>query len=443
MKAEQIEMLAYTFFNLLSLYTLDCMISIFLNKKTNNNKIVEIIPYIIFITFGIGTYYFNTVPLLNVLTSIMLVMIVTINYEGDIKSKFALSLFWTLFLLILEVCISTFCTKLLDIELNDMLNNTILYLIINSLIVITALVIIKIIKLLYTKNMKDEKISNIDSIQVAIIPFCSIMIIYVLMQIVLKYKATSWSIITAIILIVFINIFFFYLFEKIKYIEELKFDNALLKNQSEYYLKLEESINSSVNKIRTMKHDLKHQILYIKAKVSDSEEDNKAEINNELDLLIGESLSDDITLYTKNSKINHLINYKLFDIWNKGIETEVKINICEDTIIDEKKMYIILGNSIDNAIENYNNEKSYNSKIVIILAEDNGNLFFKISNPYNNDLVFKNGLPITNKKNKDMHGIGLRSIKKLVEDKNGHFEIKTNNNIFSLEILLFDEVKKL
>ncbi len=39
-----------------------------------------------------------------------------------------------------------------------------------------------------------------------------------------------------------------------------------------------------------------------------------------------------------------------------------------------------------------------------------------------------------------MHGVGLKSIKKIVEDKNGHFKIKTNNHVFSLEIVLFDEI---
>ncbi len=39
-----------------------------------------------------------------------------------------------------------------------------------------------------------------------------------------------------------------------------------------------------------------------------------------------------------------------------------------------------------------------------------------------------------------MHGVGLKSIKKIVDDKNGYFKIKTNNHVFSLEIVLFDEI---
>ena len=59
----------------------------------------------------------------------------------------------------------------------------------------------------------------------------------------------------------------------------------------------------------------------------------------------------------------------------------------------------------------------------------------------NSGLVFENGLPLTTKQDKSMHGIGLKSIRKLVEDQNGYFNIKTENYIFSLEILLFHEME--
>ncbi len=74
------------------------------------------------------------------------------------------------------------------------------------------------------------------------------------------------------------------------------------------------------------------------------------------------------------------------------------------------------------------------------ILEESDNLLIKISNPYRHKLIFENGLPITNKNDKLMHGIGLKSIKKIVNEKQGYFKINTDDNIFSLEILLFDEI---
>lgn len=104
-------------------------------------------------------------------------------------------------------------------------------------------------------------------------------------------------------------------------------------------------------------------------------------------------------------------------------------------------MYIILGNVIDNAVRNFDSSTSDVKQIIIRIFDDCGNLYIKISNPYCKKLNFKNGLPITDKEKKSLHGVGLRSIKSLIESKNGYFDISIKNNLFTIEILLYDEIK--
>ena len=177
----------------------------------------------------------------------------------------------------------------------------------------------------------------------------------------------------------------------------------------------------------------------MKSKLEENENGFHQEVISEIDKMIEDSMPDENFEYTKNKKFNRILNYKLFSI--KDIEVDIKVTIPEDIDIDEMSLYIILGNLIDNAVRNFDKSLSKLDKIVIRIVDDNENLFIKISNPYAKKLRFRNGLPLTDKPDTSLHGIGLKSVKELVERKNGYFKIDTDDFIFCLEILLFDEMK--
>lgn len=294
---------------------------------------------------------------------------------------------------------------------------------------------------LYRRNKDDfERFSFFDSFQVGIIPLCSIFIMYTFKELVKNYGLeVQWFVVISLLSIVFINLFFYYLFDKLRKIERVKYDNELLKKQTQYYMELEKNINLSFEKIRILKHDMNHHLLYFKSKLADNTQESINEAGCKIDLLIGEILLDDTKMYTQNLKLNRLLNYKLFQVNN--IAVDVKVSMKAESVIDENSLYIILGNGIDNAVRCFDNSKALEEKLTVKILDDNNNLFIKITNPYAGNLNFKNGLPLTTKKNKSMHGVGLQSIKKLVEDKNGYFKITSENNIFCLDILLYDEIR--
>ncbi len=438
---EKTQILVFTILNLFSLYALDCAISIFLNRKIFSNSLYKLIPYCVFCVVGIFTYYFGSFPILNILISSILFFLVTLNFEGSIRSRLMMVFTWIMFEMAIEVVVVAGMMVTLQITLEEITNNDVLLVLGCAFITIISLIVIKLVQLIIKKRKSLEKISYIESFQILIIPMCSIVILFAFLDTLMRYNIVSWLIILSMVLIVFINVFFFYLFDRLKEIEELKYNNELLKSQSEYYVKIEESVNSSFDKVRTIKHDLKHQLLFLKSKSTENSVNLLGELNERLDILIGETLTDEVVDYTKNIKLNRLLNYKLYDVIKRGIDVDVKINISEYVNFDEKSMYIILGNAIDNAVENFSSEKNTNSKITLTIVEDNNNLIMIITNPHSNKLIFKNGLPITDKEDKIMHGIGLRSIKKIVDDKKGYLKIKSTNNIFSLEVVLYDEIK--
>lgn len=99
-------------------------------------------------------------------------------------------------------------------------------------------------------------------------------------------------------------------------------------------------------------------------------------------------------------------------------------------------MTIILGNLLDNAIE-ASSKVEENPYINVKLKYDKGRLFLQVANPYAGELIEKSGKFITTKADKDNHGIGLESVKKVIQKYSGTMSVDYDDNIFSVVILMY------
>ena len=195
-----------------------------------------------------------------------------------------------------------------------------------------------------------------------------------------------------------------------------------MKNQSEYFYLLEQNINDTFEKIRTLKHDMKHQLLYLKSKTEDNTEQSLSEIKSSLEYLIQETTISDFICYTQNKKLNRLLNYKLNLTSQSNIKIDIRLMYLKMCKLMKVVCILFLAMGIDNAITNFDDSESQNKMINIRIIDDNGNLYIKISNPFAKKLQFKNGLPVTDKPDKLLHGLGLSSIKKIVEGEKWSFQ---------------------
>lgn len=430
----------YSAINIVSLYTLNDVIGLFLKDKIYDYYLYKWIPYIIYLIVGLQTYN-NKLPYINVITQIILVFILSSNFLLDFKKVIIIAFSWTGLKIIVEMLVS--------IVYSTLINDTIIYVInkeINNLIASTicSLILLIIVKSLYLlKNKKNvENFSFINSLKVCIMPISSIFILYTFIEFSVYGSANNIILIISVSLIAFLNVFFYSLFDKISQSQKLYYENQLLKNQSKYYIEIEQNLNNTFENVRLIKHELNNHLIELKFNLDKNTPESINDASNKINKLIGEVFVNDFKTYTKNQSINRLLNYKLLNAYKSNINVEVNANIKFNINVDLNDLYIILGNSIDNAIRCFNSSESVLDKIEIVIIDDDNNLLIKISNPYVGKLVFKNELPITTQKNKSIHGIGLQLIKKTVENKNGFFNIKTKDNIFILEISLFDELLK-
>ena len=131
-----------------------------------------------------------------------------------------------------------------------------------------------------------------------------------------------------------------------------------------------------------------------------------------------------------------MLNYKIKEAAKYGIaiETNLDIYFCPLEVTD---MCILLGNLLDNAIEAVR-YLSEDRRIITIKMKNPNNFFLmEISNPYEGERKKKNGRYVTTKENKDIHGLGLVSVEKIVEKLEGLIEIKDTDHMFTVFISLF------
>lgn len=187
--------------------------------------------------------------------------------------------------------------------------------------------------------------------------------------------------------------------------------------------------------ISSIKHDMEKHLLAIDAMAS---KNNDNEVCKYVKTIIDESfVSIQKIVFTENDVFNAITNSRLEICKRYGIK--VIINIENDIVkcIEPEAIPVIIGNIFDNAIEAVRNCEK---KLIIFGVQRQGEyVSIYMENTYNP--MFSNINLETSKKNKNVHGYGLKNVEKVVEKHKGMLRIYQNNsNMFCCEVWL--KIKK-
>ena len=122
----------------------------------------------------------------------------------------------------------------------------------------------------------------------------------------------------------------------------------------------------------------------------------------------------------------------------KGIRTEIDAKIPGDLPMDEVALVGILANAFENAVEGClrcedGRERSITVKIAYTLHDGGGKLRIVFENSCADDLVFENGMPVSQKSG---GGTGTKSILYTAERYHGMVEFTATESVFWTRILL-------
>lgn len=224
-------------------------------------------------------------------------------------------------------------------------------------------------------------------------------------------------------------------FKSIKWVEEEVIYKTNLLNL-EYNDKLNKKIDEYSNLLKMYNHDFKNILFNIKDSIEIGDIKTAKEIIYKFDEKI-----QTVTNYNKklsnNSLINALMNRLYEECSCKNIYFDSDCYIPNKISISEIDLVNIFNNLSSNALEACIKQNKDEKKWISFKSyvRDN-NLIIYQSNSFNGYIKFRKDKLITTKKNKKLHGIGVESIKYIVNAVNGiaFIKIDEENNIFKFLI---------
>jgi signal transduction histidine kinase len=281
------------------------------------------------------------------------------------------------------------------------------------------------------KNIKDK--SNILYTYWFAIFFIPLMSLFIILSIIEMATYNVYRIIFIIVNLLFINFFVFYLYDNISTQQKEKFEKLLISNQNTYYTKQLNLMKSSLESLRSFRHDMRNHLILLNSLVEENEYDEASkvisQITGAIDVKNEYAQSGNIT-------VDSILNFNLQEAINKGISVSLELNIPERLNITPFDMSVILGNLLDNAI-NASSRLEKDKRLDLKIDYKRGRLFINLSNTYNGILNYKGDKLITSNKDKEAHGIGMKNINAVLDKYDGVMEIDHTENIFTTIILLY------
>jgi sensor histidine kinase regulating citrate/malate metabolism len=100
-------------------------------------------------------------------------------------------------------------------------------------------------------------------------------------------------------------------------------------------------------------------------------------------------------------------------------------------------IYAMFGNALDNAISAVMELDDPDKRVITIkMVMQDRVLMIQVQNYFDHPLQFRDGLPKSTQTDSQTHGYGMKSMRYTAEKYNGALNIKTENGIFDLKILL-------
>lgn len=215
------------------------------------------------------------------------------------------------------------------------------------------------------------------------------------------------------------------LFKKSAMREELQMLNLLReKEHAQFELRKE-----NIEIINQKCHDLKHQIRALRHA---SKEDFDQYLNEiEESVQIYESI-----VKTGNDVLDTILTDKSLYCRKRGIQVSCVADGSQLDFINAVDLYTILGNALDNAIEAVEKFRDKEKRqIDVLIYRERGFLVINIINPFKEQLMYEEELPVSTKGDQEYHGFGLKSMKYVVHKYDGFLNVAEEDGCFSLKML--------
>lgn len=205
--------------------------------------------------------------------------------------------------------------------------------------------------------------------------------------------------------------------------ENVKLEYFLQQANRQY-----EMTRSNIDLINMKAHDLKHYIRRVRELSGSGEE------LQEMEDVVHQY---EMTVRCGNSTLGIILTDKLYQCTAHHIDFSMMVQGEELNFMSSSDIVSLFSNALENAIEcELRVEDEEKRCIALNVSRKGGFVCVHIENYCTEQPELKDGLPVTTKADKGLHGFGIKSMRYVVEKYDGSMQAGTRENMFVLNILL-------
>jgi len=206
----------------------------------------------------------------------------------------------------------------------------------------------------------------------------------------------------------------------------------MISIQKKYYTKVEKGIYDQ----RKALHDYRHHLVVLSTL---SQSGDYEALRNYIDKLLKNDPGNDLTRYCLNPVVNAVVGGYVKMAESKEIYFSAELDLPYEIGIDEYDLCIIYGNLLENSIEAcdripYRSRALRELYISVNTLVDRSNILIRIENSYQSSPLEKKNTFLSSKGS--IGGLGLESVKNIVEKYNGCLSFERQEDLFIVSIVL-------
>lgn len=202
---------------------------------------------------------------------------------------------------------------------------------------------------------------------------------------------------------------------------KLEEERLMAEQNRKYY----EAVEQQSFEIRRLKHDLANHLQTLRTLPHEEAEDYIEE-------LLGSPSLTKTLRYCGDRVVNAVLTAKASVMEQKGITFHVRAELPAELPMEMADVCALFGNALDNAIEAVEKLSPEQRRVNLECRFAKGMFALSAENPCLGAEGKPGAFPPTTKKEKNLHGYGLRSMERIAEKYGGRLEIRTEEKVFKL-----------
>lgn len=303
-------------------------------------------------------------------------------------------------------------------------------------VVIAKLLMLLAVKLISTIMEKRRGMLHHRMLEAIPLIFCQIILIAVVMQdFIHAYQdkgEISAGALVEIVGIFFVNMVILWYFNLLAGSYELRYKAEISSMQLESQLRYYETIKSHQDTISAIEHDMKKHVQAIEAMAKDGRLDAATEYLEDFSQVMQDNMN---LVFTPHPIVSSILTHCKQCAEREGIITQLSVALPETLEVHNIDLTVILGNTIDNALEALREMPDGARHLTINLSQSEHYLFYEAVNSFD---------PAASKvRNRRLsaRGFGLNNVRACVEKYGGTLNITESEDTYQVSILIPSEAK--